>query len=76
MIFSPVNRESEGMGTAGTLMSVEEYLKYSGKPNFEYIDGILRPKAMLTSLHGLIKFLLRCCFAAKVLTRGQRSRSG
>jgi Uma2 family endonuclease len=46
------------MGTASTLMSVEEYLKYSGKPNCEYIDGVLRPKSMPTSLHGLIELLL------------------
>ena len=39
-------------------MSVEEYLKYSGKPNCEYIDGVLRPKPMATGLHGLIQLLL------------------
>jgi Uma2 family endonuclease len=46
------------MSAATTLMSVEEYLKYSGKPNCEYIDRVLRPKAMATSLHGLIQYLL------------------
>ena len=46
------------MGTVGTLVSVEEYLKYSGKPNCEYIDGVLRPKSMATGIHGLIQFLL------------------
>ena len=46
------------MATARTLMSVEEYLKYSGKPNCEYIDGELRPKPMATGLHGLIQILL------------------
>jgi Uma2 family endonuclease len=44
--------------TTGRLMSVEEYLKYTGKPNAEYIDGELRPKPMPTSLHGLIQMLL------------------
>src|SRR4051795_9943540 len=46
------------MSGVNTLMSVEEYLKYSGKPNCEYIDGVLRPKATATSLHGLIQYLL------------------
>ena len=46
------------MGSASTLMSVEEYLKYSSKPNAEYIDGLLRPKSMATGLHGLINVLL------------------
>jgi hypothetical protein len=36
-------------------MSVEEYLNYSGKPNCEYIDGVMRSKALTTSLHGLIQ---------------------
>ena len=39
-------------------MSVEEYLRYSSKPNCEYIDGFLRPKPMATGLHGLIQLLL------------------
>ena len=46
------------MGSTSTLMSVEEYLKYSSKPNAEYIDGVLRPKPMATGLHGLIQALL------------------
>jgi Uma2 family endonuclease len=45
-------------------MSVEEYLKYSGKPNCEYINGVVRPKPMATATHGLIQtllvILLRC----------------
>src|SRR5438067_10350924 len=52
------NRYSRSMATVGTRMSVEEYLKYSGKPNCEYIDGELRPKPMPTSNHGLLEFLL------------------
>jgi len=46
------------MGSTSTLMSVEEYLKYSSKPNAEYIDGVLRPKPMATGLHGLVQFVL------------------
>jgi Uma2 family endonuclease len=46
------------MGSTSTLTSVDEYLKYSSKPNAEYIDGVLRPKPMATGLHGLVQFLL------------------
>jgi Uma2 family endonuclease len=46
------------MDAAGPMMSVEEYLKYSEKPNCEYVDGVLRPKPKATSLHGLIQLLL------------------
>ncbi len=46
------------MASTSTLMSVDEYLKYSSKPNAEYIDGVLRPKPMATSLHGLVIALL------------------
>ena len=43
------------MGSTSTLMSVDEYLKYSSKPNAEYIDGVLRPKSMPTKPHSLIQ---------------------
>jgi Uma2 family endonuclease len=43
------------MGSTSTLMSVEEYLKYSSKPNAEYIDGVLRPKPMPTKPHAVIQ---------------------
>ena len=46
------------MGTTSTVMSVEEYLRYSGKPNAEYIDGILRPKPMPTKPHAEISYAL------------------
>ncbi|MBV9401192.1 MAG: Uma2 family endonuclease [Bryobacterales bacterium] len=36
-----------------TLVSVEEYLRRTGKPNCEYIDGVLYPKPMATTLHAL-----------------------
>ena len=36
-------------------MSVEEYLKYSSKPNCEYIDGVLRPKPMPTKPHAVVQ---------------------
>lgn len=39
-------------------MSVEEYLKYTGKPNAEYIDGELRPKPVPTKPHSHIEFQL------------------
>ena len=41
-----------------TLVPLEEYLKYSGKPASEYIDGVLRQKPMPTKMHALIQFLL------------------
>ena len=34
---------SRSMASSGPLMAVEDYLKYSSKPNCEYIDGVLRP---------------------------------
>jgi Uma2 family endonuclease len=40
------------------LVSVEEYFQLSGKPYCEYIDGVLYPKAMPTTPHGRIQFLL------------------
>ena len=36
-------------------VSVEDYLAYAGKPNCEYIDGVLRPKAMGTSKHAKLQ---------------------
>lgn len=44
--------------TTGSLVPVEDYLKSTSKPNCEYVDGEVRPKAMATSLHGLIQALL------------------
>ena len=43
------------MASTSTLMSVDEYLKYSSKPNAEYIDGVLRPKPMPTKPHAVIQ---------------------
>ncbi len=40
------------------LMSVEEYLRLTEKPYREYRDGVLYPKAMPTTLHGLVQFML------------------
>src|SRR6202167_5909778 len=41
-----------------TLVPVEEYLRYSQKPNCEYRDGVLYPKPMPTTFHGLLEFML------------------
>lgn len=41
-----------------TLVSVEEYLRYSEKPNCEYRDGVLYPKPMPTKSHALLEFML------------------
>ena len=40
------------------LMPVEEYLRLSEKPNCEYRDGVLYPKAMATIFHGRLQFIL------------------
>jgi Uma2 family endonuclease len=45
--------------SAATTVSVEDYLRRTEKPYCEYIDGVLRPKAMATKLHSLIQFLLQ-----------------
>jgi Uma2 family endonuclease len=40
------------------LVSVEEYLRRTEKPNAEYRDGVVYPKPMATSYHGLIQLML------------------
>ncbi len=40
------------------LIPVEDYLRYSQKPNCEYRDGVLYPKPMPTTFHGLLEFML------------------
>ena len=51
-----------------TLVPVEEYLRYSEKPNCEYNDGVVYPKAMPTKFHSIIQF------AVMMLLRGQGVR--
>jgi Uma2 family endonuclease len=41
-----------------TLVPVEEYLRFSGKPNCEYREGVLYPKPIPTTFHGLLEFML------------------
>ena len=41
-----------------SLMSVEEYLRLTEKPNCEYRDGVLHTKPMAATLHGLLQFML------------------
>ena len=41
-----------------TLMPVEEYLRLTEKPNCDYRDGVLTPKPMPTTFHGLLEFML------------------
>ena len=45
------------MSTA-TLVSVQEYLRSTEKPNREYREGVLFPKAMPTKLHAIIQRVL------------------
>ena len=42
----------------GALISEEEYLRSSYKPNCEYIDGVLRQKAMGTRKHARLQIRL------------------
>jgi len=42
------------MGSA-VLVPVEEYLRYTEKPNCEYRDGVFYPKALPTKFHSLIQ---------------------
>jgi Uma2 family endonuclease len=44
--------------SAATTVSVEDYLHRTEKPYCEYIDGVLYPKAMPTTLHALIQKIL------------------
>ena len=41
-----------------TLVPVEEYLRYSEKPNCEYKVGVLSPKALPTKFHSIIQRVL------------------
>jgi Uma2 family endonuclease len=44
--------------SATVTVSVEDYLRRTEKPYCEYVDGVLYPKAMPTTLHALIQALL------------------
>ena len=44
--------------SATAIVSVEDYLRRTEKPLCEYVDGVLYPKPMPTTLHGLIEFML------------------
>jgi len=41
------------------MVSVEDYLRRTEKPYCEYVDGVLYSKAMPTTLHGLVQFMLQ-----------------
>ncbi len=44
--------------SAATTVSVEDYLHRTEKPYCEYVDGVLHPKPMPTSLHALAQCML------------------
>lgn len=44
------------VATSTSLVTVEEYLKSTAKPNAEYIDGVVRPKPMPTYKHAKMEF--------------------
>jgi Uma2 family endonuclease len=48
-----------------TLMPVEEYLRLTEKPNCEYRDGVVTPKAMATKFHSIIQFALSVLLRAQ-----------
>jgi Uma2 family endonuclease len=44
--------------SATAIVSVEDYLRRTEKPYCEYVDGVLYPKAMPTTLHALVQAIL------------------
>jgi Uma2 family endonuclease len=44
--------------SAATLVSAEEYLSMTDKPNREYRDGVLYPRPIATTSHGIIQSVL------------------
>ena len=44
--------------SATAIVSVEDYLRRTEKPYCEYVDGVLYPKALSTTLHALIQKIL------------------
>jgi|HubBroStandDraft_4_1064222.scaffolds.fasta_scaffold175719_3 Uma2 family endonuclease len=45
--------------SATAIVSVEDYLRRTEKPYCEYVDGVLHPKSMPTTLHARVQFLLQ-----------------
>jgi Uma2 family endonuclease len=43
---------------ATAIVSVEDYLRRTEKPYCEYVDGVLYPKPLPTTLHGLLENML------------------
>ncbi|MBV9770442.1 MAG: Uma2 family endonuclease [Bryobacterales bacterium] len=44
--------------SAAAIVSVEDHLRLTDKPYCEYIDGVLFPKAIPTTLHAFVQFTL------------------
>lgn len=44
------------MAAATTLVSEQEYLAFTGKPNCEYLDGVLIPKPMPAFNHSELQY--------------------
>ncbi len=49
------------MATA-TLVSIDEYLRTMYDPDMEFVDGVLKERAVVMSVHGLIQSLLATWF--------------
>src|SRR5260221_12987527 len=48
-------RYHQGMAAGSTIISVEEYLSTTYRPNCDYIDGVVRAKALPTLKHVLME---------------------
>jgi Uma2 family endonuclease len=40
-------------------VSVEDYLRRTERPYCEYVDGVLHPKPLATTLHALVQYMLQ-----------------
>jgi Uma2 family endonuclease len=50
------------MGTASTLVSLDEYLKSAYEPDKEFVDGVLLERHVGTQRHGMLQALLAMFF--------------
>jgi Uma2 family endonuclease len=58
-IFARLAYNINKLMSAATTVSVEDYLHRTEKPYCEYIDGVLYPKALATTLHARVQFFLQ-----------------
>ena len=63
------------MATA-TLISIDEYLQTSYDPDVEFVDGVLKERAVAMSVHGLVQGLLAAWFSNRGKEWVSRPRLG